>query len=76
MSLHGDVPSPVNPPTGCRFHTRCPEAIDVCKHVVPPLESFPSGRQVACHLVSAATFEDQPAMPERDVNGSEDSRAT
>ena len=76
VSLHGDVPSPVDPPTGCRFHTRCPEAIDVCKHVVPPLESLPSGRQVACHLVSAATFEEQPSMPERDVSGSEDSRAT
>jgi oligopeptide transport system ATP-binding protein len=76
VSLHGDIPSPVDPPTGCRFHTRCPEAIDVCKHVVPPLQSLPSGRQVACHLVSAATFEDQPAMPKRDVNASEDSRAT
>jgi oligopeptide/dipeptide ABC transporter ATP-binding protein len=76
-SLHGEVPSPVDPPTGCRFHTRCPEAIDVCKHIVPPLEPLPSGRHVACHLVSAATFEkEQPSMPERDVNGSEDSRAT
>jgi oligopeptide transport system ATP-binding protein len=62
VSLRGDIPSPVNPPVGCRFHTRCPEAIDVCRRVVPPLETLPSGRRVACHLVSAATVE-PPAPP-------------
>jgi oligopeptide transport system ATP-binding protein len=72
VSLRGDVPSPVNPPTGCRFHTRCPEAIDVCKRIVPPLQTFPSGRQVACHLASADTLEVRPSIPERHANESED----
>jgi oligopeptide transport system ATP-binding protein len=63
VSLRGDIPSPVNPPVGCRFHTRCPEAIDICRRVVPPLETLPSGRRVACHLVSAATVE-PPAPPD------------
>ena len=37
---------------GCRFHTRCPEAIDICRTVVPEAQTFPSGRNVACHLAS------------------------
>ncbi|RSK28784.1 dipeptide ABC transporter ATP-binding protein [Bacillus sp. HMF5848] len=50
--LTGDVPSPISPPTGCRFHTRCPLAMDRCKTEDPALQ--PSGdtnQQVACHLV-------------------------
>jgi oligopeptide transport system ATP-binding protein len=53
VSLHGDIPSPVNPPSGCRFHTRCPEAMDVCRTVAPPVTTMASGRLVSCHLVSA-----------------------
>jgi oligopeptide/dipeptide ABC transporter ATP-binding protein len=50
LVLTGDVPSPVNPPAGCRFHTRCPYAMDVCRHTPPPqLEQRP-GHRVACHL--------------------------
>ncbi len=60
VSLRGDIPSPVNPPTGCRFHTRCPEAIDVCSRVVPAMQTFASGRQVACHLASEANQGQQP----------------
>jgi oligopeptide/dipeptide ABC transporter ATP-binding protein len=49
--LAGDVPTPINPPTGCRFHTRCPIAIDRCKVEEPPLRQIEDGRDAACHLV-------------------------
>lgn len=49
--LKGDVPSPINPPQGCRFHTRCPHAIDRCKTEMPALTSLHETHQVACHLV-------------------------
>ncbi len=47
--LQGDVPSPVNPPAGCRFHTRCPFAAEVCRTVVPKWEEVSAGHKVACH---------------------------
>jgi peptide/nickel transport system ATP-binding protein len=47
--LTGDVPSPISPPPGCRFHTRCWKATDICKTVVPPLDAVAPGHQVACH---------------------------
>jgi peptide/nickel transport system ATP-binding protein len=49
--LTGDVPTPINPPTGCRFHTRCPIAVERCKVEEPPLRPLPDGRDAACHLV-------------------------
>ena len=49
--LQGDVPSPINPPSGCAFHTRCPFAFERCKVESPALAPGPDGRLVACHLV-------------------------
>lgn len=49
--LEGDVPSPVNPPKGCHFHTRCQYATDVCKVVDPDFKDYGSGHFVACHLL-------------------------
>ncbi|HET8605687.1 MAG TPA: oligopeptide/dipeptide ABC transporter ATP-binding protein [Gaiellaceae bacterium] len=49
-ALRGEIPSPIDPPAGCRFHTRCPIAVDLCTTVDPPLRADASGRVVACHL--------------------------
>ncbi|MEH7010001.1 dipeptide ABC transporter ATP-binding protein [Neobacillus niacini] len=48
--LKGDVPSPVNPPSGCHFHQRCPYAMDHCKSVYPELKQHETKQRVACHL--------------------------
>jgi oligopeptide/dipeptide ABC transporter ATP-binding protein len=52
--LKGDVPSPANPPTGCRFHTRCPYAFDRCRVEEPRLVGAGPDRSVACHLTGEA----------------------
>ncbi|UYZ01732.1 dipeptide ABC transporter ATP-binding protein [Peribacillus frigoritolerans] len=50
--LTGDVPSPIDPPNGCRFHTRCPFVQDICKTQLPELKRSTQDHQVACHIVS------------------------
>jgi len=49
--LKGDIPSPANPPKGCRFHTRCPHAKDICKEVTPEYKDYGNGHCAACHLL-------------------------
>lgn len=49
--LKGDIPSPANPPKGCRFHTRCPYATDKCKEEVPAYKDYGNSHFVACHLL-------------------------
>ncbi|MBI2339274.1 MAG: peptide ABC transporter substrate-binding protein, partial [Deltaproteobacteria bacterium] len=49
--LKGDVPSPINPPTGCVFHTRCPIAVDRCRVEIPKLRPIGPHQEAACHLV-------------------------
>jgi oligopeptide/dipeptide ABC transporter ATP-binding protein len=52
--LEGDIPSPANPPKGCKFHTRCPECMEICKKETPVLKNYGNAditHNAACHLV-------------------------
>ncbi len=49
--LEGEVPSPIDPPPGCRFHSRCPYAADRCAREAPVLREIAPGHSVACHIV-------------------------
>jgi len=59
--VRGEVPSVMRPPSGCRFHPRCPQAMDICRERDPALAELGVGRAVACHLHGQATTAPQPA---------------
>ncbi len=53
IRLQGELPSPVNPPLGCHFHPRCPEAMPVCRQAYPEVTELSATHQVRCHLCSS-----------------------
>jgi oligopeptide transport system ATP-binding protein len=61
--LKGDVPSPINPPSGCRFHTRCPYAFDRCSKEEPQLRAILPGQFAACHLRDDGPAAASPILP-------------
>ena len=61
-TIDGDIPSAVNPPKGCRFHTRCPYAMDICTTYEPELKDYGQGHFVACHLMEVSEEEKQKAF--------------
>jgi hypothetical protein len=73
--LVGDVPSPINPPSGCRFHPRCRYASQICHDVEPPLIDYGNGHLAACHHplnVDAAALASARAAPETPAEADED----
>jgi oligopeptide/dipeptide ABC transporter ATP-binding protein len=49
LVVEGEPPNPINPPPGCRFHTRCPRATELCKQLEPQLTEYANGHVAACH---------------------------
>ena len=69
VAIRGELPSPINPPSGCRFRTRCPRAAEICAAEEPVLRSFGPGHQAACH------FPLQPPVDDAGVSGEQDGSA-
>ena len=64
----GELPSPTNPPPGCRFNTRCPYATDICREVEPPLAEYPDGHLAACHHPLNVTSEEKAGVVRSDAS--------
>jgi len=60
--IKGEIPSPINPPSGCRFHTRCPIAEEICRNKEPPLTDLGGEHYAACHLIGSSSWEKHIAM--------------
>src|SRR5262249_21192984 len=65
--LGGDIPSPLNRPPGCPFHTRCPYRFERCPAEKPPLREYVPGRWVACHLMEEPDRLPRPGIPVREA---------
>ena len=61
VGIRGELPSPINPPSGCRFRTRCPRAQSLCSEVEPPLRAFGENHRAACHFPLQTPTEDVAA---------------
>jgi oligopeptide/dipeptide ABC transporter ATP-binding protein len=64
--MAGEMPSPLNPPSGCPFHPRCPDAVDVCRVAMPPLQEYAPGSSVACHVAAQKLGLPNPVATEVD----------
>jgi oligopeptide/dipeptide ABC transporter ATP-binding protein len=64
LLVPGEIPSPKNPPPGCRFHTRCWKAQEICSQIEPPLRELRPGQQVACHFPENAPPGSDTPTPE------------
>jgi oligopeptide/dipeptide ABC transporter ATP-binding protein len=66
--VSGEPPNPINPPSGCRFHTRCPRATEICTTAEPPLTEYPGGHLAACHHPQHVTAEELTEAKRSDLS--------